>query len=248
MSNITVDPSGKTIFVSGANRGIGKAITLELLSRGAKKIYAGARNVESLATLSNEFGDRVVPVQLDVTDDASIAAATKSVTDLDILVNNAGVFAVGGLISETANESLKNNLDVNVWGLLKLTNALAGQLKKAESTAIVNISSLAGLSNMPMAATYSVSKAAVHSITQGIRGELAGTNTLVVGVYPGAIETEMTAAMEMDKDSPENVAANIANALTNGIEDLFPDAMSEQMGTLYSSSPKGMEQQFAEFV
>ena len=99
-----------------------------------------------------------------------------------------------------------------------------------------------------MAATYSISKAAVHSLTQGMRAELAQNNTLVMGVYPGAIDTEMAAALEMEKDTPENVAKNIVDALENGNEDLFPDAMSAEAGGYYSSNPKGVEQQFATFV
>ncbi|MFK7810535.1 MAG: SDR family oxidoreductase [Saprospiraceae bacterium] len=248
MSNLTLNPQGKTAFISGANRGIGRAIAEELLERGAAKVYAGARRLESLEELTAKYGDRIVPVALDVTNDDSIKAATEKINDIDILVNNAGVLSGGGILSPNAVESLQQNLDVNVWGLVNLSNALANQLKKEQPTAIVNISSLAGLGNMPMIGTYSVSKAAVHSLTQGMRAELADHNTLVVGVYPGAIDTKMTAEMEMDKDTPQNVAKNIVNALEAGKEDVFPDAMSEQVENFYASNPKGVEQQFATFV
>ena len=243
----TIEPKGKIALVSGANRGIGKAITLELLNQGAAKVYTGARNVETLSELISQFGDRVVPVQLDVTDDHSIQRAAASINELDILVNNAGVFALGGILSDAALSSMKSNLDINVWGLIKLSNAVYPQLSKSTGSAIINISSLAGLGNMPMAATYSVSKAAVHSITQGMRAELSEQNTLVMGVYPGPIDTDMAASLEMDKDSPANVAKAIVNGLTSGTEDVFPDVMSQQAGNFYLSSPKAVEQEFANF-
>lgn len=248
MSQVKVNPQGKVALVSGANRGIGKAIVEELLENGAAKVYAGARKTESLNELVEKYGDRLVPVELDVTKQSTIDALKNSVQGVDILVNNAGVFALGKIFSDTAESSLKQNLEVNVWGVINLTRAVAKDLKKDRETAVINISSLAGLGNMPMASTYSVSKAAVHSITQGIRAELVENNALVIGVYPGPIDTDMAADLPMEKDSPENVAKNIVNALKNGEEDVFPDVMSKEAGAFYASNPKGVEQQFATFA
>ena len=248
MSTIKVNPLGKTALISGANRGIGRAIAIELLENGIKKVYAGARNVTTLKELKSEYGDRLVPVQLDVTDLVSIREAASQIDELDILVNNAGVFSIGKIFSDQAESSLKENLDVNVWGLINLTRAVQDLLSKKEETSIINISSLAGLANMPMAATYSISKAAVHSITQGMRAELVESNTLVMGVYPGPIDTDMAASLEMEKDSPENVAKTIVSGLIEGTEDIYPDVMSKQAGEFYATSPKGVEQQFATFA
>ncbi len=247
MSEVKVNPQGKTALVSGANRGIGRAIAVELLEQGAAKVYAGARNTETLNDLAALYGSRLVPVQLDVTDTNSVAAAAAQVEELDILVNNAGIVAYGNLLSDQGIPSLKDNLDVNVWGLLNVSNALANHLKKDSETAIVNVSSMAGLGNMAFAATYSVSKAAVHSITQGMRTELGKSNALVMGVYPGPIDTDLTADFEIDKDSPQNVAKSVVNGLSNGTEDVFPDAMSAQMGSFYQNDPKGVEKAFAAF-
>ncbi|MFT4567616.1 MAG: NADP-dependent 3-hydroxy acid dehydrogenase YdfG [Saprospiraceae bacterium] len=219
-----------------------------MLEKGVKKVYAGARNVSTLSELQATYGDRLVPIALDVTDEASTKAAAAKVSELDILVNNAGVFSLGKIFSDLANSSLKQNLDVNVWGLINVSNSLVNQLKKDSETAIVNIASVAGLANMPMAGTYSVSKAAVHSITQGMRGELANTNTLVVGVYPGPIDTDMAAGLDMPKDTVENVARNVVQGLMNGAEDIYPDAMSEQVGAAYATTPKGVEKQFSTFL
>jgi len=248
MSEIKLKLEGKIALVSGANRGIGKSIVLALLESGVSKVYAGARNVNSLDGLVVEYGERLVPVELDVTKQSTIDALAKKVGSIDILVNNAGVFSIGKIFSDTANSSLKENFDVNVWGVINLTRAFQKSIQKESQTAVVNISSVAGLANMPMAATYSISKAAVHSITQGIRGELVDNNALVIGVYPGPIDTEMAADLQMEKDTPEKVANAIVNALKEGVEDVFPDVMSVEIGGFYASNPKGVEQQFGTFV
>ena len=248
MLQTKINPEGKTVFISGSNRGIGKAIAVELLEQGAKKVYAGARDTSSLDNLKVKYGDKLVPVELDVTDDNSINEAAAKIKDVDILVNNAGVFATGGIFSEQAFDSLDINLKVNLWGVIKLTNAVIEQLKQPGETAIINISSVAGLANMPMAATYSVSKSAVHSLTQGMRGELVNNNVLVMGVYPGPIDTDMAKGLPMEKDSPENVAKNIVQGLIEGKNDVFPDAMSNQVGALYAENPKSVEDNFSKFV
>lgn len=248
MKNKQVNVENKVALVSGANRGIGKAITIELLANGAKKVYAGARNPDSLQELKEQYGERLVAVALDVTNDDSIAQAAQSAPDVDILVNNAGVFEFGNFTNGNLLESLKTNLDVNVWGLVKLTNAFIGNIRNQEEGAIVSVSSMAGLANMPIGLTYSASKAAVHSIVQGIRAELSEANVLVSGVYPGPIDTEMTKDFEMDKDSPENVAKDIVQGIKDGVEDIFPDAMSKQAGAGFFASPKAVEEQFANFA
>ncbi|MCZ6693243.1 MAG: SDR family NAD(P)-dependent oxidoreductase, partial [Bacteroidetes bacterium] len=187
------------------------------------------------------------PIELDVTKDDSIANASKIATDVEILVNNAGIFAMGNFLGGNLLESLKINLDINVWGLVKLTNAFLEILRKQESAAIVSISSVAGLANMPMALTYSVSKAAIHSVVQGLRGELKDSNILIVGVYPGPIETDMSKGLEMEKDSPENVASDIIQGIVEGKEDIFSDVMSKQISQGYSASPKAVEEEFSNF-
>ena len=245
MSKVNVDPKDKVVFISGANRGIGKAIAVEFLEQGARKVYAGARNVQTLEPLQEQYGERLVPVALDVTNPQSIQAAASQASDVDILVNNAGILAPGGFIGDSAIDNLDQHFSVNVHGLVNLTNALINQLTTSNEAAIVNVSSVAGLANMPMIGTYSASKATVHSITQSLRGELAENNILVTGVYPGPIDTDMAKGFEMDKDSPENVAKNIVNGLAAGAEDIFPDFMSEQVGQQYQSDPKALETAFA---
>lgn len=248
MSEVKINPEGKVALVSGGNRGIGKAIVTELLERGAKKVYAGARNPETLVVLKEKYGDRLVPLELDVTDENSVAQAVQTASDVEILINNAGVLKFDSLLAKDATENLAFQLAVNVQGVISLTNAFVEDLKKREAAAIANVSSLAGLANMPVIGTYSVTKAAVHSVTQGYRAELAGSNILVTGVYPGPIDTDMTQSMEMDKDTPENVAKAILDGLANGVEDVYPDAVSSQAGPAYAASPKAIEKEFAGYI
>jgi len=247
MKNLQVPIKGKVALVSGSNRGIGKAITIELLENGAKKVYAGARNVISLDKLKMVYGERLIPIELDVTKDETIENASKIAKDVEILINNAGIFSPGNFLDGNLLESLKTNLDVNVWGLVKLTNAFLEIIRNKKSGSIVNLSSVAGLASMPMALTYSASKAAVHSIIQGLRGELKTYNISVIGVYPGPIDTEMTKSFEMEKDTPENVAKSIIKGIKYGVEDIFPDLMSLHFGETYFASPKATEEQLSNF-
>ncbi|MDE5416836.1 SDR family NAD(P)-dependent oxidoreductase [Labilibaculum sp. DW002] len=248
MKEIKVSPRGRVVFISGANRGIGRAITIELLEKGAKKVYAGVRDLKSMDDLKPEYGNRLVPVFLDLRDDKSIIKTTRLTKDVEILINNAGVYEAGGFCSDETLDSMAVNFEVNVWGLVKLTVSLIDRLKQRECAAIVNISSVLGLASMPIAGAYSASKAAVHSITQGLRGELLMNNILVMGVYPGPIETEMTKDLDMEKDSPINVAKEIVNGLIEGKEYVFPDVMSKQVGELYLTEPVTVEKQFAHFI
>jgi short-subunit dehydrogenase len=245
MKEVTVE--GTVAFVTGANRGIGKATTVELLEKGVKKVYAGVRDTSSLSELVDKYGERLVLVELDVTSDESITAAAAVATDVEILINNAGVIPMGNFLGGKLEETLKTNLDVNLWGVVKVTNAFLPTMKDLDSAAIVSVSSMAGLANMPMMMTYSASKAAVHSVIQGLRAELKDSNVLVSGVYPGPIATDMTKGFDMEMETPENVAKAVVQGIEDGVEDIFPDPMSKQMGAAYMTSPKEVETQFANF-
>lgn len=247
-NTIAVNPENKVALITGANRGIGKAITIAFLDAGASKVYAGTRDLSILDELKEKYGERLVPVQLDVTNRDDVKAVQEVATDIQILVNNAGVGAFGGFFDENYKETLQQNYAVNVFGLIDITHALSNALKNNKNTAVVNISSVAGLGNMPVVGTYSSSKAAAHSITQGMRAELASHNVLVAGVYPGPIDTRMAENFDMEKASPESVAQEIISGLQNGAEDIYPDPMSKQVGEGYSVSPKGIEKQFGGFV
>lgn len=238
---------GTTALVTGANRGIGEAIVDALVAAGAAKVYAAARNTADLAPLTARHGGRVVSLQVDVTNAAQIAAAIAAAPDVKLLVNNAGFAGhAGGIFTDpkwiTAG---RQEMDVNFFGTFAFTQAFAPVLAKNGGGAIANIASVASLVNFALLASYSASKAAVHSLTQATRMMLKGQGTQVFGVYPGPIDTRMAEGIPFDKTSPADAAKAIIAGIEAGAEEIFPDPMSQGMGTGYFANPKEMERQIA---
>ena len=237
---------GSVALVTGANRGIGRALVEELLARGVRRVYAAARDEESVG------GDdpRIVAIRLDVTDPAEIRAAANRAQDVDLLVNNAGVVSrVGGPLTDSAwLEAGRNEMQVNVFGALQVTQAFAPVLAANGGGTIVNINSVASFVGFPVIASYSMSKAALHSLTQLTRSMLAAQKTKVIGVYPGPVDPEMTSELPIEKTSPAIVARLILDGLENGDEDVFPDPASQSMGKLFLADPKALERQIAQQV
>ena len=237
----------KVVLVTGANRGIGKEIVIQLLDNGAKKVFSGVRDEGSMSDLIERYGSRVEEIKLDVTSEESINLASSKIPTLDILINNAGVIPMGNFTNGNSLETLDANWNVNVRGLVAVTQAFFNKVASSDSGAIVSLSSMAGLSSMSFMGTYSASKSAVHSLMQGLRSELKEQPVLVTTVYPGPVDTEMTAGFEVEKASPRSVAIAIINGINEGLEEIFPDDMSRNMGPLYFSSPKELENQFSTF-
>lgn len=233
-------------MVTGANRGIGKAITEALLAAGAARVYVAAREIDNLKPMLAQNPDRLIPVRLDVTQPADIAALTGVIANLDILVNNAGVANGATFVDANSLTFAKQEIDTNYLGVVSLTQTLLPLLRQRSAAAVINISSIAGISNFPMLSPYSASKAAVHSFTQGLRAVLKKEGIAVHGVYPGPVDTRMAEGVEMPKASPADVANAILKALTSGQEDVFPDAFSRQMYEIFLTNPKELEKQFAE--
>ncbi|MGJ3241387.1 MAG: SDR family oxidoreductase [Opitutales bacterium] len=231
-------------LVTGANRGIGRSLVDALIERGVPKVYAAARNPDTVQTLVSAHPERVVALKLDVTRPADIEAAAGQARDVNLLINNAGTLHWGDVLAENAREALRADLAVNLHGAHDLTLALADSLK-ANRGGIILLSSIAGLANFPALGTYSISKAAVHSLTQGLRAALKPAGVQVSGVYPGPVDTDMADQLEMDKASPASVAAQILDGFAAGAEDIFPDPMAEEVGTGYAGDPKAVETQFA---
>ena len=239
---------GKTVLVTGANRGIGEALVQALIAQGAKRIFAAARNVDNLKSLVSQAPEVITPVQLDVTKASDITEIAKLVGELDILINNAGIATGSNFSGEASLRIAVDEMATNYFGPINLTHALLPVLRKSSSAAVINISSIAGISNFPTLGPYSASKAAVHSFTQGLRAELRNANVFVQGVYPGPVDTDMTKDFEMDKAAPTDVAAVILAGLENGVEDVFPDAFSQHMYQVFTQNPKQLEQQFGAMV
>lgn len=241
------DVKGKTILVTGANRGIGKAFVESLVKHGASKVYAGARDTATFTSLSAINKAVVEPVLLDVTRADQIQTLASKIKALDMLINNAGIANACFSSADNASEIARLEMEANYFGPLNLTLALLPALKKSRG-AIVNISSIAGISNFPSLGPYSATKAALHSLTQGLRAELKRDGILVAGVYPGPIDTRMTEHMEMDKAPTSQVAERTLAALAKGEVDIFPDSFSEQMYAMFMTNPKELEKTFANMV
>src|SRR5712691_2027907 len=236
---------GAVALVTGANRGIGRALTEALLSRGVKKVYATARNPEALRGLRDE---RLVALRLDVTDTDQIHAAGEAASDVELVFNNAGVALASGIAESTVLDQARRAMEVNYFGPLRLLQRLAPTLAKNGGGAVVNIGSAAGLTNLPFIPTYSASKAALHSLTQAARILLGAQGTLVFGVYAGPVDTDMVRELAMPKTSPRDVAFAILDGIEAGQEDIFPDPFAKDFGRLFESSPKASERQIAALV
>jgi NAD(P)-dependent dehydrogenase (short-subunit alcohol dehydrogenase family) len=237
----------KVVLVTGGNRGIGKEIVIQLLESGAQKVYSGVRSEGSMSDLVEKYGARIEEITLDVTSEESIALANSKIPTLDILINNAGVIPMGNFSNGNSLETLDANWNVNVRGLVAVTQAFFNKVSASDNGAIVSMSSISGLGNMAFMGTYSASKSAVHSLMQGLRTELKDQSVLVSTVYPGPVDTEMTAGFEVEKASPQSVAIAIINGINEGSEEIFPDEMSRNLGPLYFSDPKELEKQFSAF-
>jgi NAD(P)-dependent dehydrogenase (short-subunit alcohol dehydrogenase family) len=231
--------AGKSVLVTGGNRGLGQALVVELLRRSAARVYAGTRQ----ATVAND--DRVTPVTLDVTDAAQIQAAADSIASLDILINNAGVSVADDLSDRSAFD---RHLAVNLYGTLYVTQAFLPLLTRSHG-AVINIVSLGAVAAVPVLPAYSVSKAASLSLTQSLRALLTGRGVDVYAVMPGPIDTEMVRALEIPKTPAHDVARATLDAVERGEEDIFPDPMSAPLADRWRTSPvKDMERQNAELV
>ncbi len=231
---MSVQIKGTVALVTGANRGIGRALVEALLARGAAKIYAGARKPETLAELVEKSGGRVVPVAAAIAD------------DVRLVINNAGIVAKFGGELTDANwvTAGRDEFETNVLGVLSVTQAFVPALTSKPGGAVANVGSVAGFVNFPSIVSYSASKAAVHSITQAIRALLRPRGIYVAGVYPGPIDTEMAREIDLPKTSPDVAANAILDGLEAGREEIFPDPFAEQIGGLFLKDPKGLERQF----
>lgn len=235
---------GTIALVTGANRGIGLALTDALLARGARKVYAAARTPEARAL----HDERFVPLQLDVTDVEQFRALTEAVSDVQLVFNNAGVQLGSGIAESAVLEHARREMDVNYFGPLQLVHRLAPTLARNGGGAVVNIGSAAGLTSVPFFPTYSASKAALHSLTQAARVLLAPQGTSVFGVYAGPVDTDMTRELALPKTPPREVALAILDGIEAGHEDIFPDPFALEFGRQFASSPKASEQQMAEMT
>jgi NAD(P)-dependent dehydrogenase (short-subunit alcohol dehydrogenase family) len=211
--------AGKAVLITGANRGIGRALVDEALGRGAGRVYAGTRQPFT------HPDSRVTPLTLDVTDAVQVEAAADRVSALDVLINNAGVAPYDDLTDPSV---LEQTLAVNLLGTYRVTMAFLPLLTKSRGAVVNNVSTLA-FAPLPIIPAYSASKAAAFSMTQSLRALLVGQGVSVHAVLTGPTDTDMNRGFEIPKAAPESVARGVFDGLENGEEDIFPDPMSQSV-------------------
>jgi short-subunit dehydrogenase len=229
------------VLVTGANRGIGHAYVTELLARGAAKIYVAARDTAALRELLLAGGPRLVPLPLDVTDPDQVAAAAKVASDVTLLINNAGYAAFDGAISAPAIDLARREMEVNYFGPLALSRAFAPILAK-NGGAIVNMLSMLSLVTLPMAGTYSASKAAALALTRSLRAELAAQATQVVGVLAVQTDTAMGATMPEPRMTPQEVVGDALDAVQAGVNgEVVAGAQTRAIHDAFVANPTGLQ-------
>jgi len=211
------------VLITGANRGLGKALAQAALAAGARKVYAGARNPAAV-TLAG-----VTPIKIDVTNAADIAAAVQAIPDLTILINNAGIFSGSSVAGPEALASVRAELDTNFYGPMSLSLAFAPTLQRNGGGAIVNILSALSWITIPSSGTYSISKAAAWALTNGLRADLHAQNTQVLAAHMGYMDTDMTGGVDAPKSAPADIAHAIVTALEAGEDEVLTDDTARQV-------------------
>jgi len=209
---------GSTAFVTGANRGLGRHFAEQLLARGAAKVYAGARRPESV-TLAG-----VTPVQIDITDPESVAAAADLATDTTLLVNNAGTASFNGLL-EGPMSDIRGEMESHYFGTLSVTRAFAPHLKANAPAAILNILSVLSWLHPGGVGAYSGAKAALWAQTNSVRDEVDPHSVTVTALHVGYMDTDMVSGVDAPKSDP----AAVASAALDGVEQALVEVLGDEL-------------------
>ncbi|MCK0116054.1 short-subunit dehydrogenase [Isoptericola sp. CG 20/1183] len=230
-------------LVTGANRGIGRQFVLELLERGASKVYAAARRPESL-----DFDDaRVVPLRMDLLDHGSVVAAAATARDVTLLVNNAGISTGAALVTGDLAE-VRREMDTHFWGTLDVTREFAPVLSANGGGAIVNILSALSWFVAPGTGSYSAAKAAEWNMTNGVRTELAAQGTLVQGVLLGAADTDIAAGYDGPKIDAREVPRRSLDGLAVGSIEVIVDDWTAMVKASLAGDPAAFYAQMNELL
>ncbi|MDB5848324.1 MAG: Short-chain dehydrogenase [Rhodoferax sp.] len=233
-------------LVTGAHGGIGRAFVADLLRRGAAKVYVTARDTASLADLLAGADPRLVPLVLDVTNAAHIAQAAIDAPDVSLLINNAGYAAFQGAMAAPQLDDARREMEVNYFGPLALTRAFAPVLAASGGGAIVNMLSMAALVSLPVAGSYSASKAAFLSVTRSIRAELAAQGTAVVGVLAVQTETAIGHRLPEPRMAPHEVVTDTLDAVEAGKnEEIAAGPLTQGAYQAFTADPKAFQARFS---
>lgn len=211
------------VLITGANRGIGLAFARELLARGARKVYAAARDLATV-TLPG-----VQALRLDVTKPEDVAAAAQQATDVTLVINNAGIAQPGGFLAPDSEAVTRRIFETNVFGMLAVSKAFAPVLKANGGGALLNVLSVASWVNGGELAAYSASKSAAWSLTNALRHELAAQNTQVLGLHMAYVDTDLTRGFEVHKSSAEEIVQRALDGLAVGAEEVLADVLTQQV-------------------
>ncbi|OYT91033.1 MAG: short-chain dehydrogenase [Burkholderiales bacterium PBB3] len=211
------------VLITGANRGIGLAFAQALLARGARKVYAAARDPATV-TLPG-----VVALRLDVTKPDEIAAAVTEAPDVTLVINNAGIAQPGGFLAPDSDAVTRRIFETNVFGVLNMSKAFAPVLKANGGGALLNVLSVASWVNGGELAAYSASKSAAWSLTNALRHELAAQKTQVVGLHMAYVDTDLTRGFDVQKSSADDIVQRALDGLEAGADEVLADALTQQV-------------------
>jgi len=215
--------SNAVVLITGANRGIGLAFAREALARGARRVYAAARDPASVQLPG------VVPLQLDVTDAAQVERAARECGDVTVLINNAGVAATGGFLGDTDLSSARHQLETNFFGPMRMAQAFAPVLARNGGGAVLNVLSIASWINRPLLGVYGASKSAAWAFTNGLRQELRAQGTQVTALHMGFVDTDLTRGIEAPKSTPQEIVRRAFDGLEAGAAEVLADEMTRQV-------------------
>lgn len=212
------------VLVTGANRGIGLAFVSELLARGARKVYAAARDPSSLAPQPG-----VQALRLDVNNPEDVAAAATLASDVTLVINNAGIAQPGGFMSADSEEVMRRIFETNVFGVLRVSKAFAPVLQANGGGALLNVLSVASWVNGGELAAYSASKSAAWSLTNALRHELAAQKTQVLGLHMAYVDTDLTRGFDVPKTSPVQIVRRALDGLEAGADEVLADELTQHV-------------------
>ncbi|MEJ6022048.1 SDR family oxidoreductase [Ramlibacter sp. PS4R-6] len=206
-----------TVLVTGANRGIGLAFAREALARGAKRVYAAARDPSTVKLAG------VVPIQLDVTDAGQVARAARDCGDVEIVINNAGVAELGCFLQDASLDATRRQFEVNFFGMQRMAQAFAPVLAAHGGGAMLNVLSIASWINRPLLGTYGATKSAAWALTNGLRHELRAQGTQVTALHMGFVDTDLTKGIDMPKATPDEIVRIALDGLEAGQDEVLAD-------------------------
>ena len=211
------------VLVTGANRGLGLAFTRELLARGARKVYAAARDPSTLTQPGVEA------MRLDVTRPDEVAAAVARAGDVTLVINNAGVAETGGFLAPDSEEVARRQFEVNFFGMLRMSRAFAPVLAAQGGGALLNVLSIVSWINGGELAAYAASKSAAWSLTNSLRHELAAQKTQVLGLHMGFVDTDLVRGFEVPKTRPQDIVRRALDGIESGLDEVLADEVTRQV-------------------